>query len=286
MIAIAFPPRRDARSHRRRRRGHHVFRTRAASRPPGPRTGLRTGNACIRRAVRPRAPGQGDRIRGGRESASIPARSSSATSAARPFSTIARSATAVNTASRLEGANKHLGTTICLSAATLAGCAPGTVTRPIGRLLLKGKQEALMVYEPLSPDHPGTYAPNAEYCNAYALITSHGDEPNTKASALDAFRNLAEHFPDDPLVALHLGRPGKQFVQRPDRAAREVAPPRLSKAFLPYFPPSRALHDPARPDPLVGDERRPKLRNSRHLLRISRMHKPGLSLRRCHAIHS
>ena len=113
---------------------------------------------------------------------------------------------AVNTASRLEGANKHLGTTICLSAATLAGCAPGTVTRPIGRLLLKGKQEALMVYEPLSPDHPETYAPNAEYCNAYALITGHGDEPNTKASALDAFRNLAEHFPDDPLVALHLGR--------------------------------------------------------------------------------
>ena len=113
---------------------------------------------------------------------------------------------AVNTASRLEGANKHLGTTICLSAATLAGCAPGTITRPIGRLLLKGKQEALMVYEPLAPDHPGTYAPNAEYCNAYALITGHGDEPNSKASALDAFRDLAERFPDDPLVALHLGR--------------------------------------------------------------------------------
>ena len=54
----------------------------------------------------------------------------------------------VNTASRLEGANKHLGTLVCASEATLAGC-PGALSRPIGRLVLKGKSQPLMVFEPL-----------------------------------------------------------------------------------------------------------------------------------------
>ena len=114
---------------------------------------------------------------------------------------------AVNTASRLEGANKHLGTTICLSATTLAGCAPGTLTRPVGRLLLKGKRKALMVYEPLPPDHPDTYAPNAEYLSAYKLMVGNDDNlVDRRTAALDAFRGLAERFPNDPLVVLHLGR--------------------------------------------------------------------------------
>lgn len=113
---------------------------------------------------------------------------------------------AVNTASRLEGANKHLGITICLSVATLAGCASETVTRPVGRLLLKGKTEAIMVYEPLSPDQPEGYAPNAEYVSAYALMTGSEANPSGGTAALDAFRSLAERYPHDPLVVLHLGR--------------------------------------------------------------------------------
>ena len=44
----------------------------------------------------------------------------------------------VNTASRLESVNKHLGTRVCVSEATLAGCT-GVVTRPVGRLVLIGK---------------------------------------------------------------------------------------------------------------------------------------------------
>lgn len=163
----------------------------------------------------------------------------------------------MNTASRLEGANKHLGTTICLSAATLAGCAPGTITRPIGRLLLKGKQKALMVYEPLAPDHPGTYAPNDEYCNAYALITGHGDEPNSKVSALDAFRDLAERFPDDPIRCPASGSAGEICVAVTTRScctrSRTSAP---QQSLPPYFPPPRAWPDPT----FVRDERRPKLR--------------------------
>ena len=50
---------------------------------------------------------------------------------------------AVNTAARLEGANKHLGTLICVSEATLAG-GPGAAVRPIGRLRLAGRSSYLM----------------------------------------------------------------------------------------------------------------------------------------------
>lgn len=54
----------------------------------------------------------------------------------------------VNTAARLEGANKYLGTTVCVSEATLSGCADPPV-RSIGRLVVKGKTQALQVYEPI-----------------------------------------------------------------------------------------------------------------------------------------
>ena len=157
----------------------------------------------------------------------------------------------VSTASRLEGANKYLGTNLCLSAAALPDLSkdsdsttetPVCDIRPIGRLLLKGKTQALQVYEPVAAFRATYYAPLADYCAAYALIadcatneaTDHarGAADNmtlrhagttaalthapqeTHASheapydspALQAFRRLAERFPDDPLVALHLNR--------------------------------------------------------------------------------
>lgn len=100
----------------------------------------------------------------------------------------------VNTASRLEGANKHLGTLICVSEATLSGC-PNIPARPIGRLLLKGKSIPLMVFEPLT----GQMEING-YIAAYQLMR------DTQPAALEAFRQLADKHPDDNLVALHLKR--------------------------------------------------------------------------------
>jgi adenylate cyclase len=45
---------------------------------------------------------------------------------------------AINTAARIEGANKHLGTSILVAAATAAAC-PELAFRPAGRLLLAGR---------------------------------------------------------------------------------------------------------------------------------------------------
>ena len=109
---------------------------------------------------------------------------------------------AVNTAARLEGANKYLGTLVCVSQATLDGC-PGVAARPIGRVRLKGKSELLGVYEPVDPQAPAPWH-SAEACQqyaaAYALLQA-GD-----AGAPAAFDALAGRWPDDPLPRLHLRR--------------------------------------------------------------------------------
>ena len=103
----------------------------------------------------------------------------------------------VNTASRLEGANKHLGTLICVSEATLTGC-PEWPVRPVGRILLKGKSQALAVFEPLDPEQVSE--PDIAYQQAFDLMC--GEDPE----ALDRFESLALQRPHDPLVALHLKR--------------------------------------------------------------------------------
>lgn len=99
----------------------------------------------------------------------------------------------VNTAARLEGANKHLGTLICVSEATLAGC-PGAPARPIGRLRLAGRSGYLMAYEPLAD------GADADYQQAFELMRQGSDQ------ALAAFEALDAERPGDPLVRLHLSR--------------------------------------------------------------------------------
>ena len=54
----------------------------------------------------------------------------------------------INTAARLEAANKFLGTRICVSAA-VAEAAGDFQGRPVGDLMLRGRSEPLRAYEPL-----------------------------------------------------------------------------------------------------------------------------------------
>lgn len=100
----------------------------------------------------------------------------------------------VNTASRLEGANKYTGTRVCVSGATVAACS-FFVGRPIGELLLKGKKEPVMAYEPSAEG-----LADEEYAAAYDHLAS------GHAEAAAQFRALAKARPDDPLVRLHLDR--------------------------------------------------------------------------------
>ena len=106
---------------------------------------------------------------------------------------------AVNTAARLEGVNKHLGTTVCVSETTLAGC-DGARVRPVGRLVLKGKTQALKVYEPIDATASAAGERDVAYEVAYDLLRQ--ESPR----APDEFEALARARPGDPLVTLHLER--------------------------------------------------------------------------------
>lgn len=106
---------------------------------------------------------------------------------------------AVNIAARLESANKYLGTLVCVSATTLAGC-PDTPARPIGRLLLKGKSIPLAVFEPLLAAQIDDQA-YADYLAAYALLRD-----GQSQSALAAFEKSVIAHPNDKLAAFHLQR--------------------------------------------------------------------------------
>jgi len=103
----------------------------------------------------------------------------------------------VNIAARLESANKHFGTRVCISGDTLAA-APEARTRPIGRIVLKGKRRDLEVHQLIGADADPCAA--ADYAAAYALLERDRDR------AAEAFHRLEMSHPDDPLVAFQVKR--------------------------------------------------------------------------------
>src|SRR5450631_1133026 len=104
----------------------------------------------------------------------------------------------INTASRLEGANKLLGTRICVSA-TIAAGAKGFQGRPVGDLMLRGRSEPLRAYEPLTPENFEATAAK-QYSDAFAKLEA-GD-----AGAMPAFAALVGLHADDALAGFHLRR--------------------------------------------------------------------------------
>ncbi|QHO75196.1 adenylate/guanylate cyclase domain-containing response regulator [Bradyrhizobium sp. CCBAU 051011] len=105
---------------------------------------------------------------------------------------------AINTAARLEAANKILGTRICVSA-TIANAAKNFRGRPVGDLVLRGRSEPLRAYEPLSTASFGAPATTL-YGEAFAKLEA-GD-----SSAMPAFAALVGAHAEDPLANFHLKR--------------------------------------------------------------------------------
>lgn len=103
---------------------------------------------------------------------------------------------AINIAARLEAANKAIGTRICVSGETVSRIRDFH-GRPVGALMLRGKTDAVEVFEPLPADDRSALE---AYSGAYQCLAA--GEPG----AVEAFEALAEVAPDDPLVVLHLGR--------------------------------------------------------------------------------
>ncbi|MDA9509577.1 regulator [Bradyrhizobium sp. CCBAU 11386] len=104
----------------------------------------------------------------------------------------------INIAARLEAANKHLGTRICVSS-SVAGAAENFQGRPVGELMLRGRSEPLRAFEPL-PRAKFEAPVTALYSEAFAKMEA-GD-----AAAMPAFAALVGMHADDPLAGFHLKR--------------------------------------------------------------------------------
>jgi adenylate cyclase len=104
----------------------------------------------------------------------------------------------INAASRLESANKQLGTRICVSAAA-AERAGDFCGRPVGDLVLRGRSEPMRVYEPL-PGQAGEGTETSAYLDAFAKLEAR--DP----LALGAFAALVGAQPRDALAHYHLKR--------------------------------------------------------------------------------
>ncbi len=106
----------------------------------------------------------------------------------------------VNAASRLEGLNTYFGTRIAVSEATRAQAAVENLWfRPMGQVMVKGKQEALAVFNPLAA---GSVPDDLmeKYAEAYTLLTA------SDPQATHRFARLRSRYPHDPLVDFYWRR--------------------------------------------------------------------------------
>jgi adenylate cyclase len=104
----------------------------------------------------------------------------------------------INSAARLEAANKQLGTRICVSA-SLAERVDDFRGRPVGDLLLRGKSESLRAFEPLRIDQFDSPATKT-YLEAFAKLET--NDPGAMAS----FAAHVGNQPEDQLASFHLKR--------------------------------------------------------------------------------
>ncbi|MTI44758.1 adenylate cyclase [Roseibium hamelinense] len=118
----------------------------------------------------------------------------------------------VNTAARLEGVNKYLGSRICVSETVVENCREQTAFafRPLGALVLKGRQQGLACYEPMSANQAGQEWFGA-YCAAYEAMRRKESNVQTLFE-----RVLAKKGNDGPtnfhLARLNSGQTGEQVV--------------------------------------------------------------------------
>jgi adenylate cyclase len=113
---------------------------------------------------------------------------------------------AINTAARLESANKALGTRICVARSTAEKVGLDAFL-PVGALMLKGKSWGVDVFAPASGEVWGP-----AYRAAFARLAD-GDEAGSAEIVA-----LAERHPDQPVLALHARR-----IRAGERSTRMAA---------------------------------------------------------------
>jgi class 3 adenylate cyclase/CHASE2 domain-containing sensor protein len=103
----------------------------------------------------------------------------------------------VNTAARLEGVNKYLGTRIAVGGEAVARCRRHRF-RPVAEVVLKGKQVPIPVFLPVAPGTDEELI--AAYAESYHALQTGTPDASERLAA------LARRWPGDPLIRLHQGR--------------------------------------------------------------------------------
>ncbi len=119
----------------------------------------------------------------------------------------------VNTAVRIEGLNKLLGTQILVSANVLEGVS-GFFTRELGAFVLKGKANPVVLFELIaSVGHVLPYWPPlaAAFDHALNLFQSH-----RWSEALSAFQSINQHHPGDGPTLFYIHYLNQRLPDRPD----------------------------------------------------------------------
>ncbi len=106
---------------------------------------------------------------------------------------------AINTTARVESVNKHIGTRVCITGETIQACRQPRTVRPVGALILKGKERPVEAYQPVDPDLVDATL-LGEYQEFYETLSNGAD------GLADMAEDLTERYPDDPLIALHARR--------------------------------------------------------------------------------
>ncbi|MFZ9735332.1 MAG: CHASE2 domain-containing protein [Burkholderiaceae bacterium] len=113
----------------------------------------------------------------------------------------------VNTAARTEGVNKYFGTRVCCTQEIVDRC-PGLAFLPIGDVFLKGKQNAVTLYSPVSDAQQASgYA--KDYGAAYSLLIA---GKVSQQEIQHQFSELLLHYPEEPLARFHADRIAQGLV--------------------------------------------------------------------------
>jgi adenylate cyclase len=137
----------------------------------------------------------------------------------------------VNTAARLEGLNKLLGTRILVSDVLLTGCA-ACLTRPLGSFLLAGKSQPVLVHELIAtleqPENPLRRHVRKRFATALALF-----QQGQWRAALAIFDELAMLAPEDGPV---------RFYREAARARLDAPEPLTERGVIRAEKPSPGRH--------------------------------------------
>jgi class 3 adenylate cyclase len=106
----------------------------------------------------------------------------------------------VNTAARTEGVNKYFGTRICCTQSVVDACSTELAFQPIGDVILKGKRQSTTLYNPI-PEGRRSESFIRDYRNAYQRFAM-----NDAADIREAFFNLIQRYPNEPLAQFHAQR--------------------------------------------------------------------------------